>query len=1005
MYILKKLKFILCCCVVVYFLPSYGQETFPKNDISDQRVQTMALTHATIVVNPETILENATLFVRDGIIESVVPQTQVPTGYREIDLQGKYIYPSFIDMFSHYGQPKVTIPPRVNPYVKREQIQSDTKGAYNANEAIKSDYQSAEHFEVAKKVAEKMREQGFGTVATIRPDGIARGTASLVVLGDESENKMVIKPNVAAHYSFDKGSSSQDYPVSPMGAIALLRQTFYDAQWYAAQEQKPFTDLALESLIKNKTLPQIMEADGWLTALRVNKISEEFKLNFIIKGGGDEYQRIEEIKKMGSPLIIPLNFPSAFDVSDPYLTQKISLTDLKHWELAPSNPARLEDKGITFAFTAYPMESSSDFLENLRKSVTYGLSKEKALSALTTVPASLLKINESLGTLEKGKLANFIIADGDIFEKNTALLENYIKGARFIINMRPDSKMNGEYSLTAGNLNAVFKLETKKSKYAAQLVLPDGTENKAVFTMDGNLPLLEFEIDNKKYNLVGWTDTEGEQVVFKGGGTINFEEKITWKATKNTTEKDNGIDKKDSVELKVEAGVIFPFMAFGTSEKIEAESILITNATVWTNEKEGILENTDVLLSDGKIAKIGKNLNSKATKTVDGTGKHLTPGIIDEHSHIAISAVNEIAANSGMVHMQDVLDSEDASIYRALAGGVVAAQLLHGSSDPVGGQSALIKLRWGENPEDLKIRNAAPFIKFALGENPKRSKSAPSIRFPRSLMGLEQFYSNAFMEALEYRKEWNRYNGLDKKQKSSAVEPRRDLLKEAMLEIVEGKRFISAHSYQQKEMLMLMDVAERYGFTVNTFTHALEGYRIADKMRKHGVGGSTFSDKWNFKWETRNAIPYNATIMNNEGVLTAVNSDSRETIRHLNHEAAKSVKYGNTNVEDALKMVTLNPAKLLRLDDTMGSIKIGKSADVVLWSGPPLSIYSKPEKTIIEGIVYFDIERDKMLRKKNQEERVRIIQLMSTNEAKGNGVSKISKVKPEFDCEYIDLGE
>ncbi|WP_445731738.1 amidohydrolase family protein [Mariniflexile sp.] len=1006
MHILKKIKFIFSCCVLINLSLSYGQETFPKNDISDQRTQAMALTHATIVVNPKTILVDATLIVRDGIIESVVPQTQVPKGYREIDLQGNYIYPSFIDMFSHYGQPKVVIPPRGSPYVKREQVQSDTKGAYNANEAIKSDYQSAEHFQVDKKAAEKLRAQGFGTVATIRPDGIARGTASLVVLGDGNENNMVIKPKAAAHYSFDKGSSSQDYPVSPMGAIALLRQTFYDAQWYAAQQQKPFTDLTLESLAKNKGLPQIMEADGWLTTLRANKISEEFQLNFIIKGGGDEYQRIEEIKQMNASLIIPLNFPSAFDVSDPYLTPKISLTDLKHWELAPSNPARLEEKGITFALTSYPMDSSikSNFLENLRKSVSYGLSKEKALSALTTVPASLLDMNESLGTLEKGKLANFIIADGELFDKNTVLLENYIKGERFIINASPDSKMTGEYSLTAGNLTAVFKLETKNSKYAAQLALPDGTESKATFIMDGDLPLLEFEVDNKKYNLVGWADTKGEHMVLKGDGTVNFEEKITWKATKNTAEKDIEIDKKDSAELKAEGAVIFPFMAFGTSEKIEPETILITNATVWTNEKEGILENTDVLLSDGKIAEIGKTLTSKATRTIDGTGKHLTPGIIDEHSHIAISAVNEIAANSGMVRMQDVLDSEDAGIYRALAGGVVAAHILHGSSDPIGGQSALIKFKWGENPEGLKIKNAAPFIKFALGENPKRSKSDPSIRFPRSLMGLEQFYSNAFTEALDYRKEWNRYDQLDKKQKSNVTKPRKDLLKEAMLEVVEGKRFISAHSYQQKEMLMLMDVADRYGFTINTFTHVLEGYRIADKMREHGVGGSTFSDKWNFKWETRNAIPYNATIMNNAGVLTAINSDSQETIRHLNHEAAKSVKYGNTSTEDALKMITLNPAKLLHLDDTMGSIKKGKSADVVLWSGPPLSVYSKPEKTIIEGAIYFDMEQDKMLREKNEQERSRIIQLMSTKEAKAKATSKVSNVKPEFDCEYLEMG-
>ena len=1005
MHPLKKVKFTIVLFALFHFSLSYGQQTFPKNDISDERPQAIALTHANIMVDPETLLEDATLIVRDGIVESVVRQTEVPAGYREIDLQGSYVYASFIDLFSHYGQPEVMQPPRSNPYIKREQIQSEIKGAYNANEAIKADYHSAEHFEVDGKTAEKLRNQGFGTVATIRPDGIARGTASLVVLGEGRENNMVIAPKAAAHYSFDKGSSTQDYPVSPMGAIALLRQTFYDAKWYASQQRKPFTDLALEALSESRDLPQVMEADGWMTALRAHKISREFNLDLIIKGGGNEYQRIDEIKEMALPLIIPLNFPSPFDVSDPYLTQKISLADLKHWELAPSNPARLEKNGVTFALTAHPLKSSSEFLENLRKSVSYGLSKKKALSALTTVPAGLMKINKSLGTLEKGKIANFIVTDGDLFDSKTSILDNYIKGERYTVNEGLNSQMIGEYRLSAGNLEAILKLELKKSKYDAQIILPDGTENKASFGLDGDVPHLEFEIDNKNYNLAGWADTEGEQVVLKGDGTVNFEKKIVWKATGNPTEKYNRTDEKGTSSTPALGEVIFPFMAFGSSEKIEPEPILITNATVWTNEKQGILENTDVLLSEGKIIEIGGNLTSKTARKIDGNGKHLTPGIIDEHSHIAISAVNEIAANSGMVRMQDVLDSEDAGIYRALAGGVVAAQLLHGSSDPVGGQSALIKLKWGESPEGLKIENAAPFIKFALGENPKRSKSRPSVRFPRSLMGLEQFYASAFSDALEYKKSWDKYNQLDNKRKNQSTIPRTDLVNKAMLEVVEGKRFISAHSYQQKEMLMLMDVAERYGFTVNTFTHALEGYRIADRMQGHGVGGSTFSDKWNFKWETRNAIPYNAAIMNDAGVLTAINSDSRETIRHLNHETAKSIKYGNTDQEEALKLITLNPAKLLHLEDTMGSIKIGKSADVVLWSGPPLSIYSKPEKTIIEGAVYFDVERDKLLRKKNRTERARIVQLMGAKDAKGNGVHKISNTKPEFDCEYIDLGQ
>ena len=1002
---LKKLNFTINCLFLLTFLAVHGQQTFPKNDISDERPKAFAFTHATIVIDPATTLEDATLIIKGGEIEAVGTQIRVPDGYAEIRAEGHFIYPSFIDMFSNYGQPEVVIPRRGNPYVKREQIQSDTKGGYNANEAIKSEYNGAHNFEVDKKMAKKLRSQGFGTVATFRPDGIARGTAALVVLGEGHENNMLLQPKVAAHYSFNKGSSTQDYPVSPMGAIALLRQTFYDAQWYASQEWKPFTDLSLQAIIDNRNLPQIIDTEGWLTALRANKVAKEFKLDFIIMGGGDEYQRIEEIKSMNAPLVIPLNFPKPFDVSDPYLLPKISLTDLKHWELAPFNPLLLAENNVQFAITSHPINQATDFLRNLRKSVLHGLSQEKALAALTTIPANLLKVSNRIGTLEKGKLANFILLDGNLFDDGTMLLENYIKGEGHAVVQPPNKAVLGEYQLEARGLSATLKIQPKNKGYLAQLEAPKGTVQNITFSIDGEMLGLAFEIDKKKYNLGGWVSTSGNQTVLKGNGTVDLHRNISWKAIKKSDDTNNGT-KKEVSKIAVQKGkVIYPFMAFGSEEKIKPETILIKNTTVWTNEKEGILKNSDVLLEKGKIAQIGNDLTVKNATIIDGTGKHLTPGIIDEHSHIAISSVNEIAANSGMVRMQDVLDSEDASIYRALAGGVVAAHLLHGSSDPIGGQSALIKLKWGESPENLKIQNAAPFIKFALGENPKRSKSAPSVRFPRSLMGLEQFYSNAFSEALDYKKDWAIYDQLDRKQKQNTAKPRKDILKEAMLEVVEGNRHISCHSYQQKEMLMLMDVAERYGFTVNTFTHALEGYRIADKMKLHGVGGSTFSDKWNFKWETRNAIPYNATIMNKEGVVTAINSDSRETIRYLNHEAAKAIKYGGSSAEDALKMITLNPAKLLHLDDTMGSIKTGKSADVVLWSASPMSIYSKPEKTIIEGAVYFDIETDKRLRKQNQKERTRIIQLMRFKGSAGTKSLKISKTKPEFHCEYIEQAQ
>ena len=479
---------------------------------------------------------------------------------------------------------------------------------------------------------------------------------------------------------------------------------------------------------------------------------------------------------------------------------------------------------------------------------------------------------------------------------------------------------------------------------------------------------------------------------------------IDWKAD-YTGALDKKDEEKENKKVALVVGnVIYPFNAFGSKEKIKQEEILITNATMWTNEKEGIVQNTDVLLKDGKIAAIGKNLTT-AGRTIDGTGKHLTPGIFDEHSHIGAAAINDAATNSAMVRIGDVVDSEAISLYRTLAGGVAGVQVLHGSANPIGGTSAIIKLKWGSSPEELKIKNADPFIKFALGENVKRTGNAQSIRYPQTRMGVEQVYVDAFTNAIEYEKKWAAYNALPANLKASAIAPRRDLVDETILEIVRGKRFVTCHSYVQTEINMMMKVAERFGFRINTFTHILEGYKVADKMKAHGVGASTFSDWWNYKWEVHYAIPYNAAIMNKEGVLTAINSDDADMGRRLNQEAAKTVRYGDVSEEDALKMVTLNPAKMMHLDNQMGSIKVGKSADVTLWTGHPLSVYTKADKTIIESAVYFDLERDQQLRNELEVERARLTAKMI--EAKKGGATtqkSLGRQQLDFHCDDMVTG-
>jgi len=992
---MKNLLTVLLSVLLVSEITA--QETFPRNDVLDERENAFAFTNATIVVDPSTTISNATLIIRKGRIEQVGAGLTVPSGYTTIDVSGKFIYPGFVDIYTNYGLPKVERS-RGRGSRSAEQIQSKTKGAYNANQSIKSEYNASEEFTIDSKSAEALRKLGFGSVLSFRADGVSRGTSAFVTLDESTENKVILNNRASAQYAFNRGTSRQNYPSSYMGFISLLRQTYMDAEWYRNQNPKPFEDISLSSFNNLQSLPQIFEAAGWLTALRADKVGDEFGVQYVIKGGGDEYQRIKLVKGMNAAMIIPVNYPDAHDVDDPFEAENVSLKDMKHWEMAPGNLAALESNGVSFAITAAGLTKKSDFLPNIRKAITYGLSEQTALSAITTTPAQIIRMNGEIGSLKKGMIANFLITSDNIFKDKTIIHENWIQGNRYNLKEMDVADKSGNYKLNVDTASYDLSISGTVGKEKGEIEINDSTKVKVDIKIEGEVITIGFvpEKEKGRVRLSGWTKEDG----FSGEGQLPDGSWVKWNAEFiDKDEKKNG--KKDKPETNPEIGsLIYPFVAHGTKELPKEETILIKNATVWTNESEGILVNTDVLLKDGKINKIGQNLSNKSATVIDGTGKHLTSGIIDEHSHIGTSGINDGATNSSMVRIGDVVNSEDVNLYRALAGGVVAIQILHGSADPIGGQSALIKLRWGLPPEELKIKGADEYIKFALGENVKRSRSTSSIRYPQTRMGVEQVYVDAFTNARSYQSKWTAYNNTPSKSRTAAMKPRRDLVNEAMLEILEGQRFITCHSYVQSEINMLMKVAERFNFRINTFTHILEGYKVADKMKAHGVGASTFSDWWNYKWEVRYAIPYNAAIMHREGVVTAINSDSGEMIRRLNQEAAKTIKYGGLSEEEAWKMVTLNPAKLLHLDKDMGSIKVGKSADVVLWSGNPLSIYTKAEKTIIDGKIYFDLEKDALVNAEIAKERARLIQKMK--DAKKNGAATKQGGSPkelEYHCE------
>jgi imidazolonepropionase-like amidohydrolase len=995
-----KTSVLLLSLLLTCSLSSIAQETFPINGVKDKDRAVHAFTGATVHVSADRMVENATLLVQEGKVVQVGAGIAIPKGAVVHDMKGRHIYPSLIDAHSSYGlkQPDSEKGGRGGG----PQYEPKKSGAFAWNDALHPERDAAELFQPDGKKADALRKLGFGGAVVSVHDGISRGRSAFVLTGNGSANDNLVQGEVAAGLSFSKGTSTQDYPSSLMGSIALLRQTYLDGQWYAnLTDRTKEQNLGLQAWNTNSRLIHVFEAGDPLMVLRADKVGDEFGQQYIFVGSGQEYQRIEAMKGAKGSFIIPLRFPDALDVEDPYDAQVASLSDMLHWELAPTNPKALHKAGIPFSLTLHGLEKEADFWPAIRRALEHGLDTSAALAALTSVPAQMFGLKE-VGSLEAGKLANFIITSKNLFDEKNILLEHWIKGNRHIITTPSIEGLAGVYDLKAGSYSAKVTLSEKDGKTSAKLMTTDTSGIDMNLKLEGELVTISYKKDKEAKTAYRLSGTRSDRA-FKGRGQDPEGNWLDW--SMNWVKEEVKKEKKDDKEAKKKAEkdtvlgrVIYPFLAFGNAELPKRETVLVRNATVWTNEKDGILKETDVIISDGKIKSIGKGLAvPSGAKVVDGTGKHLSSGIIDEHSHIAISrGVNEGAqAVTAEVSIADVVDSENINIYRQLAGGVTAAQLLHGSANPIGGQSALIKLRWGQLPELMKIENAPKHIKFALGENVKQANWGDrySSRFPQTRMGVEQVFYDAFHRAREYKREWDAYNSAKKK---DGPAPRRDLELEVLAEILDSERFISCHSYVQSEINMLMKVADSMGFVLNTFTHILEGYKVADKMAAHGASGSTFSDWWAYKMEVSDAIPYNAALMHRQGVNVGINSDDAEMGRRLNQEAAKGVKYGGMSEEEAWKMVTLNPAKMLKLDGRTGSIRAGKDADLVLWSDNPLSIYARAEKTWVDGIRYWDTERHDAALKELSEERNRLIQKMVAAKKGGAKTAKPAKGEELF---------
>ncbi len=861
-----------------------------------------ALVGGNVVVKPGEALDAGTIIIRDGFIQAVGTNTPIPADARVWDMKGATIYAGFIEPYLVLD---TTNPPistsDVEPISRRSFASGGFKfyGAPGAQTdmgnpgpgyplgGITPEFRAVDKYSPDKKSFSSLRELGFTAGLVVPGKGILRGTSALVTLADEDPGVAVLKPDVFQHIAFETHRDDIGaYPSSLMGVIAAIRQSFFDAQHYVLDRAdytahpqnrwRPEFDPALQALAPaaDKKMPVLFEPGSAVMVDRAAQLSRELGLDFAIVSCGQEWRRPDLAQASGASFIVPVNFPSLPKLPSEDDWEQIALDPLRTWDWAPENPALLRRLGREIALTTYGLNDRKDFRKNLQLALDRGLSETDALAALTTVPAKLCGVENQVGTIEPGKLANLTVIEGNGY-------------------FDPDAKV------------------------------------RAV-----------------------WIDGR----IYPGGEAPKPEMAATNAAPGQPAAGKKDKNKNELRELLKARVAHSPLDGRGPITSPPA--LLVRNATIWTCGPQGIVKGASLFIREGKVVSVsaGSPPASREIPELDATGLTVTPGIVDCHSHTAILGdVNEsMLPSTAMVRISDVVNSETGNLYEQLAGGVTLVNLLHGSANPIGGQNCVIKLRDGASPEDLIFSNAPPGIKFALGENVKQSNWGDKYvtRFPQTRMGVRTFYENRFTAAQQYLKHWEDYR------KNGGVPPRRDLELEALGEVLQGKRWIHCHAYRQDEMLMLLRLAQGFGVQLGTFQHGLEGYKIADELAAGNVGVSSFSDWWAYKFEVYDAIPFNGSLLRDRGVLVSFNSDSSELARRLYLEAAKAVKYGGTPEIEALKFVTLNSAKQLRIDAYVGSLEPGKDADFAIWSKSPLDSGTVCLQTWIDGKKYFDRSLD-----------------------------------------------
>ncbi len=996
--------------------------TTPQQGLAKHTPRHASIVDARIVVRPGEVIERGSIEMRDGIIVDVRAGRREAPGAVVVDARGKSVFPAFIDVHGSYGfdpQAKCRAPassgggaggPRRLAQFRGQGSQSapSAPSAQHWNDRVCPERDVSSALSLDAERAEALRRIGFAASVAAPGSGVLRGQSALLSLrAGATPQQNLLAPRVAQYAAFEADFSFGGvYPGSKMGAIALIRQAFHDSGWQrdlADWQRKHGGERAEANAALDALQPvlagrqaMVFDADDELDVVRAARIADEFDLaRAWVLGTGTEYRVLNQLPT-GIGLILPLSFPKAPTVDDAEAALELSLAELEHWRYAPYNPVKVAAAGRPFAFTLAGLDKPEDgFWSALRKSVRYGLSEDQALAALTTAPAQFIGDTSRLGQIKAGQLANLLIADATLFRDDDArIFEVWVDGARDEIVAIDAPEVTGVWNLTWVGVNgpAEWTIEGKPDA----LKIKAGETEASAKLVGGRLlitaPAKLFGGDDKRKEVLE-AALAGERL---DGRWLGSDGRVrSWSATRvgpapRPAPKEGAIAADQPSDGNPSATtppafpspVRYPAGEYGRSGlPAQVDALLIRDATVWMTGAGEPAADTDVLVERGRIVAVGVDLGApRGALEIDARGLHLTPGMIDAHSHIAGSGnINEPShAITSEVRIGDITDPTDINIYRELAGGTTTSHVLHGSANPIGGQSQLIKHRWGAGAEGLKFEGATPTIKFALGENVKQSNwGAVAVpRYPQTRMGVEQLLNDAFVQARAYD---------EARQRKGGPPQRRDLRLETLAQILNGERLVHIHSYRQDEILMFARLSAQLGFKVAAFQHVLEGYKVADALAEVGAGASTFSDWWGFKMETVDAIPYNAAIMHRQGVLTSLNSDSNDLGRRLNTEAGKAGRYGKLSDTEALALVTLNPAKQLRIDKRVGSIEAGKDADLVLWSAHPLSSYARPRKVWIDGREYYDQAADQAEQQRIAAARAELIQAALTEAPKGGG--------------------